>query len=205
MARTRCDICHTWHSSNVSNQVCPAKKFEITLRFKEDHNIVGRLVISAQMEDEVVFKQMKRLYDRRVSRWKRYTRFLVLSKRLFVVSWMLGLSHMWATISIFDCGYQKSSGSDYDLVTGVRGTRSLAIIDARQRFPMDCHLYMEEEVSSSRCLYTALMFMLSAVFGPGTYVVLKPDAPSTQNWIALTALLYLVILAFLFVLGMRKL
>lgn len=101
MARTRCDICHTRHSSDVSNQVCLANQFEIPLGFKEDHNIVGRLVISAQMEDEVVFKQMKMFYDRRVSRWKRYTRFLVLSKRLFIVSRMLGLSHMWATISNF--------------------------------------------------------------------------------------------------------
>jgi len=89
-------------------------------------------------------------------------------------------------------------------VTAIRTTRSAAIIEAQQAFPNDHVLYMEEEVSSSRCLRTALILLSPAVFGAGAYVACKPNDPSTQNWLAWIALIYTVSLAFLFQMGMRK-
>ena len=66
-------------------------------------------------------------------------------------------------------------------------------------------LYMDEQVSSARIVCVAVAFLLSAVVGAGAYVVCKSNDPSTQNWLTWVALIYAVLLAFLFLIGMRKL
>lgn len=83
MTRTACIRCHIWH---LPDQLCLAQSFEIRLGVKGDHRSFGCLVISHVTEDDDIYNQMKKQYTIRVSPWTRYTRFSVLSDKLFVVS-----------------------------------------------------------------------------------------------------------------------
>lgn len=116
MPTTACTKCRARHSPN---QLCLAQLFEIRLGLKDDHRSFGRLVISANTEDDEVFNQMERQYAIRVSRWTRYTRFLILSKRLFVVSRMLESCILFQTSNrraseTSRLGLRPCNGSAYD-------------------------------------------------------------------------------------------
>ena len=115
------------------------------------------------------------------------------------------MDELYLVLDFLTVGPQKPPGSDYDLVTATCTTRSVAIIEAQQAFPMGHVLYMDEQVSSTRIVRVAVAFLLPAVVGAGTYVACKPNDPSTQNWLAWIALIYALLLAFLFLIGMRKL
>jgi hypothetical protein len=86
MAGATCIRCRARH---LPDQLCLAQAFEIRLGLKEDDRSFGCLVVSNVTEDADVFSQMKKQYAIRVSPWTRYTRFSVLSQKLFVVRRLL--------------------------------------------------------------------------------------------------------------------
>jgi hypothetical protein len=190
MSQGDCSRCHYPHRSG---QICPEQLFEIPLCIKESDRWLGHLVLRYNTPDNDLNQQIAGCYRRDAKSQKFPFKFNILSDQLYIAS---GRFQPTSKI-VANLGRQKTTTSGYDILEARLSTRSADILHwyCSSGVPSAQTLYIEEVFSRSRFGWCLAALGLFVTVGGGIFVYLRGSDSSTQNWLALGAIILVLVLS----------
>ena len=193
MAHPACPHCHYTHPLG---QICPHQLIQIPLGIKDSDRGLGCLIIRYDTTNHDLKRDIMMRYNSGTGNWTRAARLYTMSDRLYTVSTVarciMDFNVCTPNAKLWD---QKTSSHGYVLLDSRFSSRSANIIHwyTSSGSPSGDTLYVEKKFSSRfRWLVAAIVTLLA--IGGGVFVYLRGYDSSTQNWLALAAIIAAVIL-----------